>query len=86
MQLDNIKEKASEDALIVRQEKNASELFLGIAEGTADAGDIALAARNQNIGFTQLTQLTAIVNSRGQGVDDYSVIREAQTLIIGQTT
>ena len=81
MQLDNIKEKASEDALIVRQEKNASELFLGIAEGTADAGDIALAARNQNIGFTQLTQLTAIVNSRGQGVDDYSVIREAQTLI-----
>ena len=81
MQLDSIKEKASEDALTVRQDENASALFLGITEGTADAGDIAVAARSKNIDFTQLTKLTGIVNSRGQGVDDYSVIREAQNLI-----
>ena len=81
MQLDTIKEKASEDALTARQDQNASELFLGITEGTVDSGDIAVARRNQGISYTQLTQLAGIVNSRGQGVDDYSVIREAQILI-----
>ena len=81
MQLENIKEKQSEERLTSTQSANASDLFLGIMSGTTDSGQVAVAARNGDISFTQTTQLTGILNSRGQGVDNYSVIREAQTLI-----
>jgi len=81
MQLENIKEKESEERLTFNQSANASELFLGIMSGTVDSGEVAVAGRNGDINFTQLTQLTNTLNSRGQGIDDYSVIREAQTLI-----
>ena len=81
MTLERIKEIESAENLTIRQGLKSSELFLGISEGTVDSGDIAVAARNGNISYTQLTQLTNTLNSRGLGIDDYSVIREAQNLI-----
>jgi predicted transcriptional regulator len=82
MQLENIKEKQSEEILTSTQSTNASNLFLGIMNGQVDSGQVAIAGGNQDINFTQLTQLTGILNSRGQGVDDYAVIREAQGLMV----
>jgi hypothetical protein len=81
MQLENIKEKESEERLTSTQSTNASDLFLGIMDGSVNSGQVAVAARNGDIDFTQTTRLTGILNTRGQGVDDYAVIREAQELM-----
>jgi len=79
IQLENIKEAQEEEDLRISQRANASDLFIGLMSGTVDSSDITLAGMNRSIDFTQLTQLTNVLNNRGQGVDDYALITDIQT-------
>lgn len=79
IQLENIKDAQAEEDLKINQSANASDLFIGLINGTVDAADITLAGMNRSVNFSQLTQLTNVLNSRGQGVDDYALITDIQT-------
>ena len=92
MRLDSIKETESENALIARQDQNALALLIGINSGKytnengevvdLDSGTLALSASSQDISFEQYKQLTTTLNSRGQGIDDFNVIANIQSLIL----
>lgn len=92
MRLDSIKETESENALIARQDQNALALLIGINSGEytnengevvdLDSGTLALSASSQDISSEQYKQLTTILNSRGQGIDDFNVIANIQSLIL----
>jgi hypothetical protein len=82
IQLDKIQESEEEESLKVRQESNATGLLLGLIGGEITSSQISVAAAQRNISYDQLTTLTSIANTRGQGVDDYGIIREVQKLMV----
>ena len=82
IQLDKIQESQEEESLKVRQESNATGLLLGLIGGEITSSQISVAAAQRNIDYDQLKTLTSIANTRGQGVDDYGIIREVQKLMV----
>lgn len=82
IQLDKIQESEEEESLKVRQESNATGLLLGLIGGEITSSQISVAAAQRNIDYDQLKTLTSIANTRGQGVDDYGIIREVQKLMV----
>ena len=77
--LTNIQEKQAEDALKARQGENFTSLYVGIIGGETDVGDITRTAMAGNLTQSQLTTLTNVMNTRGQGIDDFDLIYDIQT-------
>jgi len=77
--LTNIQEKQSEDALKARQGENFTSLYVGLINGETDVGDITRTAMAGNLTQSQLTTLTNVMNTRGQGIDDFNLIYDVQT-------
>jgi hypothetical protein len=78
IQLQNVKDSEEEENVKAQQKVTASDLFIGIMNDTTDAGALQMASMNNQIDFTQLSQLTSVLNSRGKGIDDYGLIRTIQ--------
>jgi hypothetical protein len=78
IQLQNVKDSEEEENVKAQQKVTASNLFIGIMNDTTDAGALQMASMNNQIDFTQLSQLTSVLNSRGKGIDDYGLIRTIQ--------
>jgi hypothetical protein len=78
IQLQNVKDSEEEESVKAKQKVTASDLFIGLMNGTTDAGALQMASMNNQIDFTQLSQLTSVLNSRGKGIDDYGLIRTIQ--------
>lgn len=70
------------DILKAQQEKNATNLLIGISLGTADDADVLQAAATEAINFSRTQSLLNVLSTRGQGIDDYDVIIEIQNDII----
>tara|TARA_R100000426_G_scaffold23259_1_gene20076 strand:+ start:156 stop:1796 length:1641 start_codon:yes stop_codon:yes gene_type:complete len=70
------------DILKAQQEKNATNLLIGISLGTADDADVLQAAATEAINFSKTQALLNVLSTRGQGIDDYDVIIEIQNDII----
>jgi len=77
--LTNIQEKQAEDALKARQGENFTSLYVGLINGETDVGDITRTAMAGNLTQSQLTTLTNVMNTRGQGIDDFNLIYDIQT-------
>ena len=77
--LTNIQEKQAEDALKARQGENFTSLYVGLINGETDTGDITRTAMAGNLTQSQLTTLTNVMNTRGQGIDDFELIYNVQT-------
>lgn len=77
--LTNIQEKQAEDALKARQGENFTSLYVGLINGETDRGDITRTAMAGNLTQSQLTTLTNVMNTRGQGIDDFNLIYDVQT-------
>jgi hypothetical protein len=77
--LTNIQEKQAEDALKARQGENFTSLYVGLINGETDRGDITRTAMAGNLTQSQLTTLTNVMNTRGQGIDDFNLIYDIQT-------
>ena len=77
--LTNIQEKQAEDALKARQGENFTSLYVGLINGETDTGDITRTAMAGNLTQSQLTTLTNVMNTRGQGIDDFDLIYDVQT-------
>ncbi len=77
--LTNIQDKQAEDALKARQGENFTSLYVGLINGETDVGDIARTAMAGNLTQSQLTTLTNVMNTRGQGIDDFELIYDVQT-------
>ena len=77
--LTNIQEKQAEDALKARQGENFTSLYVGLINGETDVGDITRTAMAGNLTQSQLTTLTNVMNTRGQGIDDFDLIYDIQT-------
>ena len=76
--LDNQADAEQQQDLALRQEANASDLFLGILNGTAGTSDIQKATATRSINYTQSRSLQSTITTRGQGVDDFQLIMEIQ--------
>lgn len=81
IQLENIKDAEMESNLKQAQLDTTVSLYMGISNGTADLGQVQLAAMRNEINQTQLAQLTTVLNTRGKGVDDYVLIRSIQNMM-----
>jgi len=77
--LTNIQEKQADDALKARQGENFTSLYVGLINGETDVGDITRTAMAGNLTQSQLTTLTNVMNTRGQGIDDFELIYDVQT-------
>lgn len=81
IQLENIKDSEMESNLKQTQLDTTNNLYIGISNGTVDLGQVQLAAINGSISQAQLEKLTNVMNNRGQGVDDYILIRSIQNMM-----
>jgi hypothetical protein len=81
IQLENIKDTEMESNLKQTQLDTTNNLYIGISNGTVDLGEVQLAAINGSISQAQLEKLTNVMNNRGQGVDDYVLIRSIQNMM-----
>ena len=77
--LTNIQDKQAEEALKARQGENFTSLYVGIINGETDVGDITRTAMAGNLTQSQLTTLTNVMNTRGQGIDDFDLIYDIQS-------
>ena len=77
--LTNIQEAQAEEALKARQGENFTSLYVGLINGETDVGDITRTAMAGNLTQSQLTTLTNVMNTRGQGIDDFDLIYDVQT-------
>ena len=77
--LTNIQDKQAEDALKARQGENFTSLYVGLINGETDVGYITRTAMAGNLTQSQLTTLTNVMNTRGQGIDDFELIYDVQT-------
>ena len=82
IQLENIKDAEMEENLKQTQLNTTTSLYMGISNGEIDLGQVQLAAMSNEINQTQLATLTNVLNTRGQGVDDYTLIRTIQNMMI----
>lgn len=78
LQLQNLQEKEEEDSLKELQDAAFTEIYSGGLSGTADASDVQTALLNKRITNEQATRLVNMFQTRGQGIDDFSLIREIQ--------
>ena len=76
--LTNIQDAQAEEALKVRQNETFTSLYVGLINGETDRGDITRSAMSGSLSTTQLTTLTNVMNTRGQGVDDFGLIYDIQ--------
>lgn len=79
--LQNITEREQQDSLKIRQEAASTSLYLDILNGQADAADVMFSASQKQISGAQLSKLTAVLQTRGQGIDDFGLIRDIQSLM-----
>ena len=77
--LTNIQEAQAEEARKTRQNENFTSLYVGLINGETDRGDITRTAMAGNLTQSQLTTLTNVMNTRGQGIDDFELIYDVQT-------
>ena len=77
--LTNIQEAQAEEALKARQGENFTSLYVGLINGETDVGDITRTAMAGNLTQSQLTTLTNVMNTRGQGINDFDLIYDIQT-------
>jgi hypothetical protein len=77
--LTNIQEKQAEEALKARQGENFTALYVGIINGETDMGDITRTAMSGGLSKEDLRSLTNVMNTRGQGIDNYEFIYGVQT-------
>lgn len=77
--LTNIQEAQAEEALKVRQNENFTSLYVGIINGETDMGDITRTAMSGGLSKEDLRSLTNVMNTRGQGIDNYEFIYGVQT-------
>ena len=74
---ENIKENEAAEGRALRQEANATNISIGISNGTANRQDIDKA----DISFTQRNTLVTQYQNRGKGIDNYVVLGEIERLI-----
>jgi len=72
--LRNKEEDGDQEFVDNAQEQKSSELYLGVLGGAASAGDVTSALGNKEINQTQATKLLNLVQTRGQGIDDWTLI------------
>ena len=77
--LTNIQEAQAEEALKARQGENFTSLYVGIINGETDMGDITRTAMSGGLSKEDLRSLTNVMNTRGQGIDNYEFIYGVQT-------
>jgi hypothetical protein len=77
--LTNIQETQAEEALKARQGENFTSLYVGIINGETDMGDITRTAMSGGLSKEDLRSLTNVMNTRGQGIDNYEFIYGVQT-------
>jgi len=74
----------TEQELVKQGQKSKSiELFSGVISGTSTVQDVMSALNNRQISQEQATKLTNTLNTRGKGVDDWSLVTRIQDSIRG---
>ena len=63
------------------KKKRYGELFLGVTVGSVSAGEILTSLASSQISFTQANSLIQIVNNRGAGFDDHTLINDIETRV-----
>lgn len=76
--LENLQEKQQDDNLKIRQSAAFDDLYAGVLSGDVSSPDVQSAFRQKSISSGQAEKLISIFRTRGQGVDDWSLIREIQ--------
>ena len=78
--LQNIEEKQQQDDLESRQDNEFDSLYAGVVTGLVDASDVTNALIQKKISGDQATKLVNIFQTRGQGINDWSLVSEINTL------
>jgi len=81
LSLSNAQEAQTEKAMKQLQEQTTVDLTLGILDGSKGIDDIRAAAMTRSIDDTQLSTLSNLVNNRGTGVDNYSLVFQINDLM-----
>lgn len=77
------KEEDQEKATVTQLQKERSgQLFTEITVGRSSAGEILTSLASNQITFTQANTLMGVVNNRGAGFDDFTLINEIETRIV----
>lgn len=69
-------ETDQQESLKARQEKNSSDLYLGVIGGNVSPSEISASLARGDITQAQATPLMNILNTRGAGIDDFSLIND----------
>ena len=64
------------------QKQNASNLLAGIFDGDVGIDTLAFSAKSSGIDFSQFTTLSNVLTTRGQGIDDFTLINEIQKIML----
>lgn len=64
------------------QKQNASNLLAGIFDGDVGIDTLAFSAKSSGIDFSQFTTLSNVLTTRGQGIDDVTLINEIQNIML----
>lgn len=78
IQLENLAEAQQDDNLKLMQGAKFDDLYAGVLSGETTASDVQSAFRQKGINAEQTSKLINIFRTRGQGVDDWSLIRDIQ--------
>ena len=78
LNLESLKEVAQDEGATKRMEAEYTDLYLGVLDGTSDLSDIKASLRGGAIEQDKAEKLIAIFRTRGQGIDDWGLIREIQ--------
>lgn len=76
LNLKNKMETDEESSINTAQQLNSSNLYRGVLDGSIESNDITLALANKEVTQQQASTLINILNSRGAGVDDFSLINQ----------
>jgi len=76
------KQEDNDKEFIEKSQANASEgLYLDVIGGDIGAGEVIQALESKEISLPQAEKLIAVINNRGAGVDDYTLINNIQDMI-----
>jgi len=81
LSLHNKMEDAEKKLVSKGQNEKSVELFTGILNGTRTVNDVISALNNGKITQEQASTLTTTLNSRGRGIDDWSLVTRIQDSI-----
>ena len=81
LNLQNKLEKDEDDARKERQRTNYSDLIIGVSEGTKSKDDAVKLLRASAINDTQFEKVMSVLNSRGQGTNDYTLVNQIKDAI-----